>query len=489
MAVPNIFANVTTSIPLSQLDTNFATAITLGNTAVYLGNTTTTIGNLTLTNANVSSVLTPITPAQGGTGLATLTANNVLIGNGTSNVTFVAPGTSGNALISNGTVWASSAIPAGSAATQTTLGTVYGKMDNASPYNTSTGYQAGASTTAGSNVFMGYQAGYTNVSGSNITAVGFQAGYSYNGSSTQYTFIGDRAGYSTVSGAGGITAVGAMALYTNTTGNGNVAVGGYDTVSSVQSALKLNTTGSNNTAVGVGALAANTTGGANTAVGSQALLSNQTATHNVAMGYQALRYSTSDNNTAIGWGCLETQTTSSNNTCIGNQAGAFISTGGSQNICIGSGAGTDIFSVATESGRTVMGNNNCTNAYIKVAWTVTSDARDKTDITPATYGLDFVNKLKPITFKWDERAKYENETPDGSHKGNKTQLGFLAQDVIALEKEFGGVEKDFLIADDEQEKNLKITETKMIPALVKAIQELKAINETLTARIVALEAR
>ena len=50
MAVPNIFANVTTSIPLSQLDTNFATAITLGNTAVYLGNTTTTLGNLTLTN-------------------------------------------------------------------------------------------------------------------------------------------------------------------------------------------------------------------------------------------------------------------------------------------------------------------------------------------------------------------------------------------------------------------------------------------------------
>lgn len=108
MAVPNIFANVTTSIPLSQLDANFATAITLGNTAVYLGNTTTTIGNLTLTNANVSSVSTPITPAQGGTGLATLTANNVLIGNGTSNVTFVAPGTSGNVLTSNGTVWSSS---------------------------------------------------------------------------------------------------------------------------------------------------------------------------------------------------------------------------------------------------------------------------------------------------------------------------------------------------------------------------------------------
>ena len=55
MAVPNIFANATTSIPLSQLDQNFATAITLGNTAVYLGNTTTTLGNVTLTNVNVAS--------------------------------------------------------------------------------------------------------------------------------------------------------------------------------------------------------------------------------------------------------------------------------------------------------------------------------------------------------------------------------------------------------------------------------------------------
>jgi hypothetical protein len=44
MAVPNIFGTATSAIPLSQLDTNFATAITLGNTAVYLGNTTTSLG-------------------------------------------------------------------------------------------------------------------------------------------------------------------------------------------------------------------------------------------------------------------------------------------------------------------------------------------------------------------------------------------------------------------------------------------------------------
>lgn len=113
MTVPYTFAGATAAIPLSQLDSNFATAITLGNTAVYLGNTTTSIGNLSLTNVTISSVSTAITPAQGGTGLTTLTSNNVILGNGTSSVQFVAPGTSGNVLQSNGTTWTSVAPSAG----------------------------------------------------------------------------------------------------------------------------------------------------------------------------------------------------------------------------------------------------------------------------------------------------------------------------------------------------------------------------------------
>jgi hypothetical protein len=46
---------------------------------------------------------------EGGTGASSHTANNVLIGNGTSPLTSIAPGTSGNVLTSNGTTWASSA--------------------------------------------------------------------------------------------------------------------------------------------------------------------------------------------------------------------------------------------------------------------------------------------------------------------------------------------------------------------------------------------
>lgn len=48
---------------------------------------------------------------NGGTGTTTLTANNVILGNGASAVQFVAPGASGNLLTSNGTTWTSTAPP------------------------------------------------------------------------------------------------------------------------------------------------------------------------------------------------------------------------------------------------------------------------------------------------------------------------------------------------------------------------------------------
>jgi hypothetical protein len=70
-----------------------------------------TLKTFTFPNAS-ATVLTSnaaVTAAQGGTGLATLTANNLLVGAGTSNVTFIAPGTSGNYLKSNGTTFASTA--------------------------------------------------------------------------------------------------------------------------------------------------------------------------------------------------------------------------------------------------------------------------------------------------------------------------------------------------------------------------------------------
>jgi len=65
--------------------------------------------------ASAASVTLPIIVTSGGTGLTTLTANNVILGNGTATPNFIAPSTSGNILTSNGTTWASTA-PASSGA-------------------------------------------------------------------------------------------------------------------------------------------------------------------------------------------------------------------------------------------------------------------------------------------------------------------------------------------------------------------------------------
>ena len=132
MAVPYTFATASGTLPLNQLDSNFATLITLGTSTVGLGASLTSISGLTLTGVTLTGSSNLGTPtsltltnatglplggtgvtgtlgvANGGTGLATLSTNNVLLGNGTSAVQAVAPGTTGNILASNGTTWTSS---------------------------------------------------------------------------------------------------------------------------------------------------------------------------------------------------------------------------------------------------------------------------------------------------------------------------------------------------------------------------------------------
>lgn len=92
---------------LTALGTGVTTAlaINVGSAGAFV----TFNGALGTPSSGTLTNCTGLPVAGGGTGASTLTANNVILGNGTSAVQFVAPGTSGNVLTSNGTTWASSA--------------------------------------------------------------------------------------------------------------------------------------------------------------------------------------------------------------------------------------------------------------------------------------------------------------------------------------------------------------------------------------------
>lgn len=63
---------------------------------------------VTITGGSITGI-TDLAVADGGTGVSTIAANAVVLGNGTSAIQTVAPGTSGNVLTSNGTTWVSAA--------------------------------------------------------------------------------------------------------------------------------------------------------------------------------------------------------------------------------------------------------------------------------------------------------------------------------------------------------------------------------------------
>jgi hypothetical protein len=117
-----------------------------------------------------------------------------------------------------------------------------------------------------------------------------------------------------------------------------------------------------------------------------------------------------------------------------------------------------------------MGHTAVTNAYVKVAWTVTSDARDKTNFSSVPYGLDFVSKLEPISYQF--KTSREDETPNGN-----VRYGFKAQDILELEGD------NPVIIDNEDLESLKFNSDSLIPVLVNAIKELKAELDLLKSKV------
>lgn len=287
------------------------------------------------------------------------------------------------------------------------------------------------------------------------------------------TFVGLSAGELNNVGGGGTanTFTGSSAGYHNTTGSYNT-VNGYD-------ALFFNSTGSRNTALGYGTLGNSNDGSNNTAIGYQAILQNNHGNNNTALGYQSLSQNNNgNNNTAIGYQSLSQNNTGSNNIAIGFGSGNLFT-----NLNNNVGIGNDGVYLHGASNQVILGNFSSVFIGGKVNWGIVSDGRIKKDIQEDVKGLDFISRLRPVTYYISSSAMMAvtgtKPTPDfaGKYDGDKIKYsGFIAQEVEqaanASGYEFSGYNTP------KNESGLySIKYAEFVVPLVKAVQEQQAIIE------------
>ena len=399
-----------------------------------------------------------------------------------------------SAMTENTTGWGNSVIGAKALGNNTTgsgniaVGGDALKANTTANFNSALGtYALTANTTGQDNTSVGYASLAFNTTGSGNTAVG--VGSLYENTTASYN-----------------TAIGYASLSANTTGVGNTAVG--------YGAISYNSTGSNNSAFGPSALFTNTTGSNNSAFGPSALLYNTTGEMNAAFGETSLKFNTTgESNTAIGTTSLESNTTGSYNTAIGVGAGDAVTTG-SNNIIIGQGADPSannatnqivIGQGATGTGNNyaVIGNTDITRVYAAQdgagvlyanATIQSSDRRVKKSINSLAYGLNFIMKLRPVSYYKLHPRNYPQELKDkfypdgkirqvGAEDYNKLQVGFIAQEVKAVNDEMSA-ENNIVNIDDDGFHRMDYE--KIVVPLVKAVQEQQKQIEELTKKINAM---
>lgn len=170
-----------------------------------------------------------------------------------------------------------------------------------------------------------------------------------------------------------------------------------------------------------------------------------------------------------------------------------------------------------------LGSSTLSGFYCAVDLTVSSDERDKTDITDIDHSLEFLRKIKAVRYLRNPRTnyqsnddhlseeekqirldydvyKYDREAHErGDKKGSRYRVGVLAQDVQKAMEEVYHTDNYANIVNDNfydykkeeipegVENSLSVTYNSFIPFLIKAIQELDERNKNLEERISILE--
>ena len=249
-------------------------------------------------------------------------------------------------------------------------------------------------------------------------------------------------------GANGLfnTVVGSHAMEDNSAGVENSAFGAY--------ALKRNIDGRHNTALGINALFANTVGDFNTAVGNHSLNNNNTGGRNVA----------------VGWNALGTNTSGSYNTAIG--LSAFIG-----NVAYDNSTALGYGAQINASNQMRLGNALITEIAGQVNFSTYSDRRIKRNIQHDVKGLDFITRLKPVTYNLDiDEQNYLMGIEDDSDYPDKYAIedirfsGFMAQQVNwaanRADYDFSGIK-----APEHENDLYGLSYAEFVVPLVKAVQE------------------
>jgi hypothetical protein len=345
--------------------------------------------------------------------------------------------------------------------------------------NVSIGYYAGREITTGhSNVIIGGSSLVNDTDGANSVVIGYQAGNGLTGS-TENTIMGYNACGnfdSTADNLAGVVAIGTHALYGST---------------------ETSSDASNTVAIGRNACYGITTGLRNVAVGAYALDADDDCDYCTAIGYEALTAQTGTSgtvgNTAVGYQSGKAITTGTKNTTLGYQSGVTLEAG-TENTILGHLADTD---TSSRSGCVVIGYglslNTASNNVVEIGndtnsmtydldggdITVTSDVRTKTNIKDSNLGLEFINKLRPVTYETKPSAEYPKEFGVKNpikKKSGKTWDGLIAQEVKQVMDDM-----DVGFSGWSEGVNTKQTLAygKLVMPLIKAVQELSSKVEDL----------
>lgn len=396
--------------------------------------------------------------------------------------------------------------------------------DYTTAHNMFLGSGSGTSTTSTGtyNVGLGYNTLNTNVGGRYNVAIGYEA-LRYADSTADADKYNVAVGFRALRGTATASnnthrhnvAIGYQAMMNVSESGGNVAIG--------TNALRQATTGigefTGNVAIGMEAGESITGGYGNVTIGFRAQR-NLDSVENIVIGHEALRDATDGPYSSVIIGNYALRDGNPNganfgNTIIGHEAGQDVATGGNtfvgyqagtagtpittgdSNVLIGYQAqadgnnytnGTAIGNgaVLTGSDRIVLGNTSITGIYAQVtSITALSDERRKKDIEPLGPGLDFISKLRPVSYRFnngDETLRY----------------GFIAQELgRALPADLQNVVETaapqhglaLLERENDPDRTYRVSYGELTAPMIKAIQEQQAIIDRQRAQIDALEAR